>query len=119
MKKKKKKKNILENKNEFIIRPKRFFLTYPNVLDLPNLEKEFLCNLQNTFPLKNKNNVKYLIVKELHDNGIPHNHVYLEFDHQQHIYSREKLHVILIGPISKKKLFKKGNMKQFVIQSSL
>ncbi len=92
-------------RKDFCIRSKKFLLTYPQVLDLPDLEKQFATSLQKSFP---NDNVSYFIVKELHKDGNPHIHVYLEFKHQQQIYSRDKLHVTLIDPNSGKSVIQEG-----------
>lgn len=83
----------LKNKKEFRIRSKRFFLTYPKVIDLLNLEELFLESMREVFGKGTSMN--YIIVKEAHLDGTPHIHVYLEFEEKQCIYSREKLHVRL------------------------
>jgi hypothetical protein len=85
----KKKSNI--TKEGFRIRSKKFFLTYPKVIDLPNVKELFLESMQETFGVK----MDYLIVKELHKDCTPHIHIYLEFKEKQSIYSRDKLHVKL------------------------
>jgi hypothetical protein len=86
-----------KNNKGFRIRSKRFFLTYPKVLDLPNLEELFLKAMEEAFELLSKKEMSYVIVKELHEDGTPHMHIYLQFPSQRHIYSRDKLHVKLIG----------------------
>jgi hypothetical protein len=86
----------MKEKGKFRIRSKRFFLTYPKVIDLPNLEELFLKAMEEAFEIISKKEMKYVIVKELHADGTPHLHVFLEFPAQRHIYSRDKLHVKLI-----------------------
>jgi hypothetical protein len=83
----------MKNKDstKFRIRSKKFFLTYPRVIDLPNLNELFLKSIQKKFCVK----MDYLIVQELHGDGTPHIHVYIEFEEKQSIYSRDKLHVEL------------------------
>ena len=83
----------MKNKDstKFRIRSKKFFLTYPRVTDLPNLNELFLKSIQKKFCVK----MDYLIVQELHEDGTPHIHVYIEFEEKQSIYSRDKLHVEL------------------------
>lgn len=79
----------------FRIRSKKFFLTYPKVIDLPNIKELFLESIKETFSILGETMMNYLIVKELHQDGTPHIHVYLEFKQKQSIYSRDKLHVKL------------------------
>ena len=86
-----------KSKKGFRIRSKRFFLTYPKVINLPNLEQLFLKAMEEAFELISKKDMGYVIVKELHEDGTPHIHVYLEFPSPRHIYSRDKLHVKLVG----------------------
>jgi hypothetical protein len=86
-----------KNNKGFRIRSKRFFLTYPKVLDLPNLEELFLKAMEEAFELLSKKEMSYVIVKELHEDGTPHMHIYLQFPNQRQVYSRGKLHVKLIG----------------------
>jgi hypothetical protein len=86
-----------KNNKGFRIRSKRFFLTYPKVLDLPNLEELFLKAMEEAFELLSKKEMSYVIVKELHEDGTPHMHIYLQFPSQRQVYSRDKLHVKLIG----------------------
>ena len=86
-----------KNNKGFRIRSKRFFLTYPKVLDLPNLEELFLKAMEEAFELLSKKEMSYVIVKELHEDGTPHMHIYLQFPSQKQVYSRDKLHVKLIG----------------------
>lgn len=83
----------LKNKKVFRIRSKKFFLTYPKVTDLPNLEELFLKSMQEIFGQESRMN--YIIVREAHEDGSPHIHIYLEFKEKQCIYSREKLNVKL------------------------
>ena len=87
----------LKTKKEFRIRSKKFFLTYPKVIDLSNIKELFLESIQRTFNLVKKDKIGYLIAKELHQDGTPHIHVYLEFKQQQAIYSRNKLQVKLMN----------------------
>ena len=86
-----------KNNKGFRIRSKKFFLTYPKVLDLPNLEELFLKAMEEAFELLSKKEMSYVIVKELHEDGTPHMHIYLQFPNQRQVYSRDKLHVKLIG----------------------
>jgi hypothetical protein len=53
--------------------------------------------LEEAFELLSKKEMSYVIVKELHEDGTPHMHIYLQFPSQRQIYSRDKLHVKLIG----------------------
>jgi hypothetical protein len=86
-----------KNNKGFRIRSKKFFLTYPKVLDLPNLEELFLKAMEEAFELLSKKEMSYVIVKELHEDGTPHMHIYLQFPTQRQVYSRDKLHVKLTG----------------------
>ena len=63
----------MKNKDstKFRIRSKKFFLTYPRVIDLPNLNELFLKSIQKKFCVK----MDYLIIQELHEDGTPHIHV--------------------------------------------
>jgi hypothetical protein len=88
--------NIITNTSrQFRIRSKRFFLTYPKVIDLPDLEQLFLQAMQSIFGIIHEDKMSYIIVRELHEDGTPHIHIYLEFQDKQSIYSRDKLHVCL------------------------
>lgn len=49
------------------------------------------------FGILKKKEMNYIIIKELHEDGTPHIHVYLEFPSQRQVYSRDKLHVKLIN----------------------
>lgn len=77
------------------IRSKKFFLTYPKVVNLPNVKELFLVSIWKTFGVVYENEVEYIIVRQLHQDGIPDIHIYLEFKEEQAIYSRAKLHVTL------------------------
>ena len=79
-------------KKEFRIRTKRFFLTYPQLPleEEKNLEEIALCHFENSFK-KKRDDFKYLISTESHQDGNPHLHVYLEFNMPQSIYSEKKL----------------------------
>lgn len=94
------KKNIKKidkiDKVKFRIRSKKFFLTYPKVADLSNLKSVFLDAMKEKFGIGNKKEMNYIITKELHGDGTPHVHIYLEFKQQMYIGSRDKLHVKLI-----------------------
>ena len=96
-----------KSKKEFRIRSKKFFLTYPKVIDIPNLEELFLKAMEETFEIISKKEMDYIIVKELHEDGTPHIHVYLEFMVQKHVYSRDKLHVKLTN-IDGKEVIQEG-----------
>ena len=78
----------------FRIRAKKFFLTYPKVIDLPGLERLFLRGIEGAFKM-GKRKMKYIIVKKLHEDGMPHIYIYLEFKKTQSLYSRDRLHVKL------------------------
>ena len=81
----------------FRIRSKRLFLTYAKVLNIPNLEELFINSLRESIGDPDST-MKYLIVKEDHEDGTPHIHVYLEFKTTQSINSREQLQVKLLNP---------------------
>jgi hypothetical protein len=53
--------------------------------------------------------MQYFISKEFHQDGNPHIHVFLEFENQQRILSRNRLHITLIDPDSKKVIVQEGN----------
>ena len=95
-----------EDKSKFRIRSKRLFLTYPQVPDLVGLEQQFLDSLKKSFQ---NQEMQYFISKELHQDGGVHIHVFLEFENQQQILSRDRLHVTLIDPDSKKVIVQEGN----------
>ena len=84
-----------KTKKRFRIRSKKFLLTYPKVIDLLNLEHLFLQAMQEAFGVLKRKEMKYIIVKELHEDGTPHIHIYLEFEKKMSIESRDKLHVTL------------------------
>lgn len=86
---------ITKEPKGFRIRSKKFFFTYPKVIDLPDLEQLFLKAMQSIFGILKRKEMKYIIAKELHEDGSPHIHIYLEFKDKQSIYSRDKLHVRL------------------------
>jgi hypothetical protein len=95
-----------EDKSKFRIRSKRFFLTYPQVPNIVGLEQQFLYSLKKSF---HNQEMQYFISKEFHQDGSPHIHVFLEFENQQQILSRNRLHVTLIDPDSKKVYVQEGN----------
>jgi hypothetical protein len=89
-----------EGKNpekRFRIRSKRLFLTYPQVLNIPNLEELFIKSLNDSIDYTGSG-MEYLIAEEKHEDGTPHIHVYLEFETTQYINSRKPLEVKLINP---------------------
>lgn len=87
--------HMLSKEKEFRIRAKRFFLTYPQLpSDISDLEEQAVINYERIFDV-GRSGFKYVICKELHDDGNPHLHVYLEFDIVQKIYSSTKLDLIL------------------------
>lgn len=49
------------------------------------------------FELVNKKEMSYVVTKELHEDGTPHRHIYLEFKKQMCVESRNRLHVKLIN----------------------
>jgi len=106
----------MKNKDstKFRIRSKKFFLTYPRVIDLPNLNELFLKSIQKKFCVK----MDYLIVQELHEDGTPHIHAYIEFEEKQSIYSRDKLHVELKDN-DKKKIIQEGRYESVRNRSSV
>jgi len=81
-------------KKGFRIRTKRFFLTYPQLplSEEKNLEEIALSHFENSFKMKRKD-FRYLVSIELHEDGNPHLHVYLEFNMPQSIYSESKLDI--------------------------
>jgi hypothetical protein len=85
------------SEKRFRIRSKKLFLTYPKVLDIPNLEELFVKSLKDSI-IGSGSGMNYLIVKENHEDGTPHIHVYLEFETTQYINSREQLQVTLLDP---------------------
>jgi len=109
----------LEVKRRFRIRSKKFFLTYPKVIDLSGLEQLFLRGIEGTFKM-NKKKIKYIIVKKLHEDGMPHIYTYLEFKKRQAIYSRGRLHVKLTNTDGKAVVqegkYEAARKKELVIQ---
>ena len=80
--------------NKFRIRTKKFFLTYPRLPKREDLIEIALLHYERTFKLQ-RSNFHYLISEELHKDGNPHLHVYLEFDKVQKIYSEGKLDLVI------------------------
>lgn len=76
------------NKKSFRIRAKNLFLTYPQLPKTEELVGKVLEQLKTTFK---RDDMKHLIVKELHEDGNPHIHVYLSFDSPVGVYSTNKL----------------------------
>ena len=88
---------MLSTKKEFRIRTRRFFLTYPQLPgDIENLEELAVTNFERIFRM-DRSDFKYTICKELHEDGNPHLHVYLEFNAVQKIYSPTKLDLVIEG----------------------
>jgi hypothetical protein len=95
-----------KDKSQFRIRSKRFFLTYPQVPNIVGVEQQFLDSLKKSFQ---NQAMQHFITKESHQDGGLHIHVFLEFENQQQILSRDRLHVTLIDPDSKKVIVQEGN----------
>lgn len=72
----------------------RFFLTYPQLPKGFDLEELALLQYERVFSMS-RENFHYLISTELHADGEPHLHVYLEFKMVQKIYSQSKLDLIV------------------------
>lgn len=84
------KKSVKKSDKRFRLRTKRFFLTYPKLpMDIDLIECA-LSHYENVFK-KKRHEFKCTITRELHEDGTPHLHVYLEFDEPQAIYSATKL----------------------------
>ena len=82
---------------EFRIRSRRFFLTYPQLpAEAINLEEIAISNYERIFSMK-RSDFHYVACVELHGDGNPHLHVYLEFASVQKIYSANKLDLIIDG----------------------
>ena len=92
------KKNSLQNNRlkDFRLRTKKFFLTYPQLPNLPDLEEIALSTFESVF-ITDRKDFKYLISTESHVDGNPHLHVFLEFGLPQGIYSSTKLDLIIDG----------------------
>jgi hypothetical protein len=86
----------LEKKKEFRLRTKKFFLTYPQlpISEKENLEEIALRHFEDVFKMKRKD-FYFLTTVELHEDGNPHLHIYLEFNLPQSIYSESKLDLII------------------------
>ena len=82
--------SVRKKKKAFRLRSTKFFLTYPQLPNLPNLQEIALSSFESIFKMRRKD-FKYLISTELHEDGNPHLHVYLEFGFPQGIYSESKL----------------------------
>jgi hypothetical protein len=83
-----------QKNREFRLRTKKFFLTYPQLPNIPNLVELALTSFETIFKM-NRRDFKYLISVELHADGNPHLHVYLEFGLPQGIYSVNKLDLLI------------------------
>lgn len=84
-------------KKRFRLRAKRLFLTYPQLPSgCGDLRILALENYERIFGMS-REEFKYVITEELHEDGNPHLHVYLEFKQAQKIYSPTKLDLILPG----------------------
>ena len=82
--------SVRKKKKEYRLRTTKFFLTYPQLPNLPNLQEIALSSFEHIFKMKRRD-FKFLISTELHEDGNPHLHVYLEFGLPQSIYSANKL----------------------------
>ena len=82
-----------ESTGSFRIRSKTFFLTYPKIADIENVEQLFLNSLAKSFGVVDDSNWGYVISKENHEDGTPHIHVYLEFKKAKGVFSQNKLAV--------------------------
>ena len=90
--------SLRKRKKEFRLRTTKFFLTYPQLPNLPNLQETALSSFENIFKMKRRD-FKFLIATEFHLDGNPHLHVYLEFGLVQAIYSATKLDLEFDGKI--------------------
>lgn len=99
--------NKPEVESRFRIRSKSLFLTYPKVLDIPNLEELFIESLKDSIG-NSGSDVKYVIGKENHADGTPHIHVYLEYESIQYINSRKQLEVKLVNPSTGEEVIQVG-----------
>lgn len=106
-KKLKKQNKSSKKKPRFRIRSKTFFLTYPQVPAWAT-ESMFLECYREIFPKREHEMMEYLIGKELHQDGNPHMHVFLEFPFTNDV-TRKRLHVTLKDP---------GTGENVVIQGS-
>ena len=82
--------SVRKKKKEYRLRTTKFFLTYPQLPNLPNLQEIALSSFEHIFKMKRRD-FKFLISTEFHEDGSPHLHVYLEFGLSQGIYSATKL----------------------------
>jgi hypothetical protein len=87
-----------ESTKDFRLRTKKFFLTYPQLPHLSNLEEIALSTFEDVFKM-NRENFKFLIATEFHKDGHPHLHVYLEFNLPEGIYSATKLDLTIEGKV--------------------
>ena len=115
------KKNSLQNRTstDFRLRTKKFFLTYPQLPDLLDLEEIALSTFEIVFRTSRRD-FKYLISTERHIDGNPHLHVFLEFGLPQGIYSSTKLDLVLDGKIyhgNYQSVKSSHSTKQYIIKS--
>lgn len=91
---------IEKQDKRFRLRAKRLFLTYPQLpADHRDLKELALKNYERIFGMDRKD-FKYVIAQELHEDGSPHIHVYLEFSSVKKIYSSSKLDIVMNEPDS-------------------
>lgn len=91
-----KKENNKKQKSTFRMRARRFFLTYPQLPSVDDLQEQVIINFERVFIMK-REDFRYVISEEFHKDGNPHLHVYLEFDSVQAVYSESKLDLVLTG----------------------
>ena len=81
--------------NRFRLRSRRYFLTYPRLpAEYSDLKELALTNYERIFEMTRTDFV-YVISKELHEDGTPHLHVFLEFKSPMQIYSSTKFDLII------------------------
>lgn len=81
---------------KFRLRTKKFFLTYPQLPKVEDLESQALEQFEKIF-MMTRDEFGYLMSVEYHEDGNPHLHVYLEFNLAQGIYSESKLDLVFSG----------------------
>jgi len=78
---------------DYQLKTRRFFLTYPQLpsgISYEDLKETALSSFELIFKM-NRKDFKYVISVELHEDGRPDLHAYLEFGLSQSIYSASKL----------------------------
>jgi hypothetical protein len=75
--------NTGDKKGRFVFSAKKYFLTFPKVTQ-PVTNESVIALLNKSFPDELKS---LLVARELHEDGTPHFHIYLEFKKKKQIRS--------------------------------